>query len=643
MNFLGFAKHFATVAGIFLLASALAKLSSSEEPNEIDVVFDLEHSLIQRIPKANALKLPNTEVIQVGPSSFAVADGTAKAISRLLRDPRVKISVVGGAKESESETRAVLKAIVLAKGDPQRTLDDVVQKVVPFTATDELMEKACTNPRRCVLVTDSATPPLKDASGNHGQVLSTGKTLYEFASIDEARAEAERLKSQDSKKSEKAEDFFPADENEWSVHEKRMNGAYAILSSAIAQSQQEIAPTPFPQALKTALDEPLSKAEERGATLLKAEPRWKSLNGKVTGCSDVLPDGSQVSESLSVCQNELPTRLEWTGTLHNRCSYLTSDGDLLDAPVDTCIEKLKTYYLWTERQLDRCGLFNELGALIKEAPKDKCTLNVICNPESGVLSSFTKDLANHLTLKVLKNFSEISEDSSLSRPSSFASLLMNPAKSAALEEALGPGCSSFLRKIYRTGATLSSQKLIAASHPLSEEKFASGKPHVNFFHHTKTSDFGDTLHPEMRDRKKANELCMEEGDYDKTFTFLRTRDSTISVRLWLDALYMAEDPTSSSSYGPNMIEIDFDPKKTKIVDETDSAWNDAVDELESKYPGFKDSCLNNFSEYERFGFEFFIADDSGIDMIDYYVPAAPAQHAWFQVLSLKNATETRVH
>jgi hypothetical protein len=308
-------------------------------------------------------------------------------------------------------------------------------------------------------------------------------------------------------------------------------------------------------------------------------------------------------------------------------------------------DKRKIYYFWTEQQLDRCGAFNQSGVFLKDAPKEKCTQNIICNPESGILSSFTKDLANHITLKVLKNFSEAEDpNSSLTRPSSFASMLLNPVKSRYLEKALGSGCADFLKKIYKSGRTLSSPILIQASHTLSKEQFYSGKAHTNFYHHTVSPAFGSELHPEIADRKKANELSKRDGSYDNTFFFLRSRSTgPQNDGLWFGAIYMAEDPVSSSNYGPLTVEINFDPEKTKIIDETSPSWDPALDDLEKTYPGLESACTSALTTQSNRGFRFILADDSGIDMIDYvtYTIGSPGPHSWFQVLSLKNATSSK--
>ncbi len=631
------------------MLAVASETGAKNSDDKIEVFLDLEHSILQPVPAANVKNLKNSTVVQVGARYFALANDAAESIKKLLRDPKVELSIVGNAKVPEAETRALLNAVILTKGEPPVSLNNVVTSVIAYDQPDDLMTKNCKNPKKCVLVTDSETPKLKDESGKNGYILNTGKSLFEFPSLASANDAAEALKKADAKKFEADKNRFPANEEEWNLHEKRAAGIYDILNTAI-KSDRADAPLSFGETLKTELAKPFSAAEDHGQNLLRATTQWKTLGGKIEGCEEKLPSGTLQPLDISICQKELPTHLAWTGVSRKTCTYVNDDGATLETSLETCLGKLKTYYLWTEKQLDNCGVFNEYGVLVQQAPKEKCTIDVICDSKSGVLSEFTKNLANQLTFKVLKGFSEIkSEASSLNRPSSFASILMNPTKSKNLIDELGSSCSDFLKKIYARGQDLSSPILIAASHPLSQETFASGTSHNNFYHHTKSNAFPDSLHPEIHDRAKAQQVIDSDGAFDNTMFFLRERPSYMGgLGLWLDALYVAEDPNSSSGYGPLTVELNFDPEKTKIIDQQSEAWKRAYQELDKKYPGLLSACgsyysLGNVSQAKEASLQFMAADDSGIDMID-YAWGGPAQaHMWFQVISLKNVTSTSVH
>jgi hypothetical protein len=138
--------------------------------------------------------------------------------------------------------------------------------------------------------------------------------------------------------------------------------------------------------------------------------------------------------------------------------------------------------------------------------------------------------------------------------SSFRTLILQGHP--GLRRTLGEACFDAMRKIYLSRRTLRSEKLRKASHPLTYEKFKSGVRDFHFFHYAKAQAMLDQFHPEVKDRRMAHALALQEGAYEKMMLFFRTRDPSSATTL---PLYVAEDPYSSSHYGPLRVRISFAP------------------------------------------------------------------------------------
>jgi hypothetical protein len=269
-----------------------------------------------------------------------------------------------------------------------------------------------------------------------------------------------------------------------------------------------------------------------------------------------------------------------------------------------------------------------------------------CFKKSGKsLSSF------NIKYKVVK--------SSLKRSSSFASILMTPEKGDSLTNELNerdPGCADFLKAIYKSGKTLASSILLGDSRPIRAIPMYGDNRSGVFFHYTDSDALISLLHPEMDNRNLAQRTCSNDHAFEQINDFLRTRKVESSY-LWKKVLYVAADEESSRPAGKHRIEFDMDPD-ARVLQADTHAWPLAIKELDSRYPGLIQACGLHTERppvsYSEFGSDLyaFIADDSGIDLVDYdagafglstYVENRPVyRHQWFQILDFKSVRQTKL-
>jgi hypothetical protein len=228
---------------------------------------------------------------------------------------------------------------------------------------------------------------------------------------------------------------------------------------------------------------------------------------------------------------------------------------------------------------------------------------------------------------------------------SYSSLILDSKRDGFMSVALGTRCVSFLRKLYVGGGTLESQVLKSAAKVISKVPFKSGVRDTSFYHWTNAKTLHASLHPEIQDASRAYQVASSERVFDQIHDFIRNREvdrSTIpeipketDLPLWITAFYMAEDPTSSRSYGDLRIRFDFDPSAV-VVEEIGGHWDGAHQELFRKYPGLSTACpipgYPEGTDKRGHGLYFLIAEDSGIDLIDYSNANWVGPHAWFQVI-----------
>jgi hypothetical protein len=211
---------------------------------------------------------------------------------------------------------------------------------------------------------------------------------------------------------------------------------------------------------------------------------------------------------------------------------------------------------------------------------------------------------------------------------SFGALLMNPETNAGIRDMLRSPCADFLTELYRSGKTLKSDALFKASKSLSEIPFRSGVKDGSFFHWTRRADLIANL---KGDPKNLDQIPL----------FLRTRQQDPRagyIGFGGRVFYMAEDPDSSRGFGSYLLQIDFD-LNARAVEAYGPHWIEALKELELRFPGLQGACPfpkdPQDAEASKAAFYALIAEDSGIDMIDYR--GSLGLHSWFQVLSFQKA------
>jgi hypothetical protein len=212
---------------------------------------------------------------------------------------------------------------------------------------------------------------------------------------------------------------------------------------------------------------------------------------------------------------------------------------------------------------------------------------------------------------------------------------------------MGPQCFDFLKKIYESGRTLSSETVRKAARFLSETPFASGVQEYDFFHYTRRREALDQFHPEMQDRAQAHALAMKEGAYEKMMQFLREQrgDSRRAYSTWGRVLYVAEDPWSSKQYGSLRIKFHFSPA-TLVIDGPRVLMG-ALTELNGRFPGLLAACpaIESSGYYGRLSEAFFpIVEESDIPLVHYGDPehSGKRKGGWYQLLSPEPIRGTEV-
>ena len=237
---------------------------------------------------------------------------------------------------------------------------------------------------------------------------------------------------------------------------------------------------------------------------------------------------------------------------------------------------------------------------------------------------------------------------SLTRPDSYASILMDPKRGSELTKQLGEKCASFLKDIYRTGNTLYSDVLRRAATSVSSWPMESGDQDATFFHYTDSHEMIALFYPNEEDRGKAHQLSLKNKKYDEIFTYLRTTKS-----FWKSSLHVAEDPYTSQAWGKFRIVLNFNPD-SKVIDLISPVWLKVQKELSERYPGLDKACIPIFmpNPGEPVGgltvvqrdipLIYISADDSNIDFINYQMDFPAVGKSWFLAISLKSLKDTRV-
>ena len=106
--------------------------------------------------------------------------------------------------------------------------------------------------------------------------------------------------------------------------------------------------------------------------------------------------------------------------------------------------------------------------------------------------------------------------------------------------------------------------------------------------------------------------------------------------MWRRALYIAEDPESSANYRTIGVLFTLRPDARTIPYSYD-LWRTALREVGARHPGLLEACGDYFKGELTYGFNnilFFIAEDSLIDVVEYY------ERSWFQLISPRSIVRT---
>lgn len=226
----------------------------------------------------------------------------------------------------------------------------------------------------------------------------------------------------------------------------------------------------------------------------------------------------------------------------------------------------------------------------------------------------------------------------------FAHALLDPAAARNLYAELGPPCGKLVSGIYKDGRTLASKAVMNAAKPLRSLQFPSGLHTGSFYHYTKSPKMLELLHPEVRDRSKANADAVKNGEYGRIFGSYKLGESDpLGKGFWNRVHYLSEDPVTSQYAGPLRVRFVLDPE-ARVLTWDDGLWAAALAELDRRFPGFKLACGSNLDKRrnDTYGATrysdalFIIAEDSGIDLLDYNAKR------WFMMVSPRSIRETHL-
>lgn len=243
------------------------------------------------------------------------------------------------------------------------------------------------------------------------------------------------------------------------------------------------------------------------------------------------------------------------------------------------------------------------------------------------------------------------------RVGSFGHVLKTYREQSAVMNDLGLECAEFVLKVYDSGNTLWSQRLHNRAKWEKDVPVESGvRDHV-YYHYTKDkegSDFLKLLESNTLDRNLAQKKIRSNQGYEQIFLYYRAqRNSSRELPLWGSVHYLAEDPESSSNYGSTQVRFKIDPR-ARVLEWNESWWDSAIQEINARHPGFSAACMKKSSEnpsagpeqgslryqfiaIQYFPINFLIAEDSLIDLIDYFY------HQWFQLVSPRSIVLTEIH
>jgi hypothetical protein len=633
---------------VYTLLVSLILSSSAFAAKPLIAVLDLDRTFVQQVPERNLSQLNQKNIVRVNNKVFYVADYTATVLARLSLNPHIE-AVISSEDFSQDDIKGILKSIP-SPLDKDKNLFDSIAIIDPDTVEKLNLQKT--------FIITGTDPRWRDSKQ---LIVPIMPIFFQYESpqlAEKALAEASPLyKDQHASQ-------FPVDEDSFTNHKKRMLGLYAFLNKIANDSSKGLK---LADALSKHNGLNFSAFIVDGENLLNNEVGWVVATNKVTACELKLSNESSVKAPLSICRETLPIRFDWKNTADGgrSCFSLTKNNQVIvEEEFQNCSPDLKTYALWTNYEQKKCAIFTEDLTYLKKASEEDCSYNVQYDPIKKELSKFSINSDGSTKWENLEKLSDYGFNSgprgSFSRSASFASLLLHdPTAYALLRDRMPKGCADELKKLYASGETLYSEKLETRATNILDVPYYSGQKDTLFYHWTNSESvatFATLFHREITERDIAHKKSLKEDSYEKIFKYLRAtpvrRKNTAtpnSNSLWSSVFYMAEDPKSSSGYGTNLITFEFQDN-AKVLDYLSPAWIDALQELNQKYPSVTSACHLTLPPQndESYGcgvnqapIYFIVAEDSNIDLIDYYSCGANYRHQFFQLLSPKKIKQIR--
>ena len=206
------------------------------------------------------------------------------------------------------------------------------------------------------------------------------------------------------------------------------------------------------------------------------------------------------------------------------------------------------------------------------------------------------------------------------REGSFRRILLSDAGAPILEELsrINPGCGEAVKKVYQDGHSLYSKVIDGAAVRLGDFPFASGAQDDTFYHYTTSKSFMESF-----DGTQAELLA--KGAYEDIFVYIRSRVGQEEYKAnWNRGFFVCES-MAYSSWAPYGIEFHLN-LKARLISLKPDLIVDALQEIALRFPEVGARCGTELNAYinDTFGaihyhsLIFLIAEDSGVDVLDYF-------------------------
>jgi hypothetical protein len=443
------------IVSIILLTALSAFAGPGENPvTETNLVFGVEGTLIQVVPKEHLDQYDKSKLIQVGERYYRVADGAADAIRRLALRPGVKISFFSEFPKAETdqalklisdqspngESLSALAVKVLSREDMTPYKDEGAEDPYVRKAPQKDLTKISKDISHTILIDDNSKATIP---GQEANLFYYHHPLYQFETYAKAQTTLAELEKKDPKNLEERKLFFPSSEDEWKLHQERIPAIYDVL----AKSVDQVASHPS-VSLSSAVSEQSKIAMpthiQDGLEEMESHFDWKTAGPSskdIVGCVEKSRDNKKVLRELpiEICKKVLPTHYQWVtlngGAKKNSCATFAENGAQIGVSNQSdCISALGVHYLWVDKELKHCGVFTKEYVFIKDAESAaQCggQDDLFCRADDGVLTQITRKTLSDMLFKVIPNTQEAKDkalEGSCDQPSGPISVDDSPNK-----------------------------------------------------------------------------------------------------------------------------------------------------------------------------------------------------------------------